>query len=172
MIKLPSWRTGVAMPVSRGIIAACAVSATLVLAGCGGKSASASKVPAGRSVTAHATDFKYSSPLPATIQTGAVHVVLVNDSKTYQHELWIYPQQQGKLQDLLAQKAAGQDVNEEDFLQGVAGKLEDVDPGKTATFDANLAPGTYEYACFITSDIGGKHTVHYTLGMQGTFTVP
>lgn len=32
-------------------------------------------------------------------------------------------------------------------------------------------PGTYELACFITSDIGGKKMVHYDMGMHTLLTV-
>jgi uncharacterized cupredoxin-like copper-binding protein len=125
----------------------------------------------GANVTANANDFNFTlnqTHAPA----GKVHFTLNNQSKTYQHELWIYPSNQPKIQDLLTAKDSGQDVNEQDYLQNVAGKVEDLDPGKSASFDANLAPGTYEYACFITTNIGGKNQVHYELGMHGNFTVP
>ncbi len=106
-----------------------------------------------------------------TVPAGRVHVQLVNQSKDYEHEVWLYPQQQPKLQDLLAQKRAGKDVEESDYLQGLAGHVEDVPPGNTAAFDVNLTPGTYELACFITSAIGGKQMVHYDMGMHTLLTV-
>ena len=133
----------------------------LPLTACGG----------GGAVNATASDFSYKidkSNAPA----GNVHFALTNASKTYQHEFWIYPSNQPKIKDLLTAKDAGKDVNEVDYLQNVAGKIEDLDPGKSRGFDANLPAGTYEYACFITSNIGGKNQVHYELGMHGTFTVP
>jgi len=122
-------------------------------------------------VNATASDFSYKvdkTHAPA----GNAQFTLKNDSKTYQHELWLYPANQPKIQDLIAAKTAGKDVNEEDYLQNVAGKVEDLDPGKSASFTANLAPGTYEYACFVTTNLAGKNQVHYDLGMHGTFTVP
>ncbi len=106
-----------------------------------------------------------------TVPAGRVHVQLVNQSKDYQHEVWVYPQQQPKLQDLLAQKRAGKDVEESEYLQGLAGHVEDVPPGNTAAFDVSLTAGTYELACFITSTIGGKQMVHYDMGMHTLLTV-
>jgi uncharacterized cupredoxin-like copper-binding protein len=139
-------------------------SACLFLAACGGSATG------GASVNAQATDFSYKLD-HTTASGGKVHVTLKNNSTTYQHELWLYPQNQPKLKDLLAAKAAGQDASEQDYLQNVAGKIEDLDPGKTASFDAMLQPGTYEFACFIVSNIAGKQTVHYDLGMHGQLTV-
>jgi uncharacterized cupredoxin-like copper-binding protein len=135
------------------------------LAACSGASGGSPAV----SVTAN--DFSYQVN-QTHLAAGKVHFTLKNNSKTYQHELWVYPQTQPKLSDMLAQKDTGADVTEADFLQGVAGKVEDLDPGKTASFDANLPPGTYDFACFIVSNIGGKNVVHYELGMHGTLTVP
>jgi uncharacterized cupredoxin-like copper-binding protein len=106
-----------------------------------------------------------------SVPAGRVHVQLVNQSHTYEHEVWVYPQSQPKLQDMLAQKRAGKDVEELDVLTGVAGHVEDVPAGQTAAFDATLTAGTYELACFITSDIGGKQMVHTDLGMHALLTV-
>jgi uncharacterized cupredoxin-like copper-binding protein len=125
----------------------------------------------GNSMSAQATDFSYKVDR-TSLSSGKVHVTLKNNSTTYQHELWLYPQNQPKLKDLIDAKAAGKDVNEEDYLQNIAGKVEDLDAGKSASFDATLSPGTYEFACFITSNIAGKTVVHYDLGMHGQLTVP
>jgi len=135
----------------------------LVLAACGGKSSTAT-------VTLHATDFNFQG-VPQTVAAGHVRFVLVNDSKDYNHELWVYPQNQPQLPTLLAAKAAGQEVDEATLLQNLAGHMEDVAPGKRAAFDATLAPGTYEMACFITSTIGSQAMVHYALHMHAVFTV-
>jgi uncharacterized cupredoxin-like copper-binding protein len=128
----------------------------------------------GPSVTAIANDFTFKFSTNS-VPAGKVHFVLENQSKTYQHELWVYPQNQPKLQSMIAAKDAskqnGGDVSEEDYLQNVAGKVEDLDPGKTASFDATLQPGTYEMACFVTTSIGGKNMVHYEMGMHGLLTV-
>jgi uncharacterized cupredoxin-like copper-binding protein len=122
-------------------------------------------------VNVNANDFNFvldKTHAPA----GTVHFTLNNQSKSYQHEFWIYPSYQPKIQDLITAKDAGKDVNEEDYLQNIAGKVEDLDPGKSGSFDAKLAPGTYEFACFVTTNIAGKNQVHYELGMHGNFTVP
>jgi uncharacterized cupredoxin-like copper-binding protein len=102
----------------------------------------------------------------STVPAGRVHVQLINRSKDYQHEVWVYPQTQPKLEQMLGLKRSGQETEELDYVQGVAGHVEDVPAGQTAAFDANLTPGTYELACFITSDIGGKKMVHYDMGMH------
>jgi uncharacterized cupredoxin-like copper-binding protein len=148
-----------------GFASVALVGGALLLTACSGGGGGSS------SVSANANDFNFTldkTHAPA----GKVHFTLNNQSKTYQHELWVYPSNQPKIQDLLTAKDSGQDVNEEDYLQNVAGKVEDLDPGKSASFDANLPAGTYEYACFITTNIGGKNQVHYELGMHGNFTVP
>jgi len=139
----------------------------LVLAACSGKSSAATTAT---TVTLHATDFNFQG-VPQTVAAGRVRFVLVNDSKDYKHELWVYPQNQPQLPTLLAAKAAGQDVDEATMLQNLAGHMEDVAPGKRAAFDATLAPGTYEMACFITSTIGSQTMVHYALHMHALFTV-
>jgi hypothetical protein len=86
-------------------------------------------------------------------------------------QVWVYPQTQPKLEQMLGLKRAGQDADELDYLQRLAGHVEDVPAGGTAAFDADLTPGTYELACFITSDIGGKKMVHYDMGMHLLVTV-
>jgi uncharacterized cupredoxin-like copper-binding protein len=139
----------------------------VLLAACGGSSAAAH----GRTVTIHASDFAFTQGVPQTLPAGAVHVVLKNDSKSMLHELWLYPAQQPRLPDLLAQKRSGQDADEADYLQGIAGKVEDLPAGKRGAFDAQLSPGTYEIACFETATINGQKMVHYDMGMHATFTV-
>jgi uncharacterized cupredoxin-like copper-binding protein len=121
-------------------------------------------------VAVTANDFSFALNR-ASVPAGRVHVQLVNQSKDYEHEVWVYPQQQPKLQEMLTQKRAGKDVEELDYLQGVAGHVEDVPAGQTAAFDASLTPGTYELSCFIASDIGGKKMVHYDMGMHTLLTV-
>lgn len=122
-------------------------------------------------VTIHAVDFSFTKGVPQTLAAGRVHFVLKNDSMSILHELWVYPQQQPQLQVMLAQKRTGQETNETDYLQGTAGKVEDLRPGKTGSFDAQLSPGTYELACFQVADMNGQKMVHYDMGMHATFTV-
>jgi uncharacterized cupredoxin-like copper-binding protein len=111
-------------------------------------------------VTIHAVDFSFNTGAPQTLAAGRVHFVLKNDSKSILHELWVYPQQQPQLQAMLAQKRTGQETSETDYLQGMAGKVEDLPPGKSGSFDAQLSPGTYELACFQVADMNGQKIVH------------
>jgi uncharacterized cupredoxin-like copper-binding protein len=116
----------------------------------------------------HARDFLFAVS-NETVTPGPVHFQLLNDSTTYQHELWIFPTDQPRLQELLAKKQAG-DINEEDFLQGLAGHVEDIAPGHSIGFDVSLPEGTYTLACFIKSSVGGTDVIHYNLGMHTTIT--
>ena len=140
------------------------VAVLLFLAGCSSNKSSTA------SLTIHANDFRFQLS-KQTVSAGKVHVVLINDSKDYNHEVWLYPQTQPGLQTILTQKQAGQDVDEATLLQGLAGHVEDVAPGKQLAFDATLTPGTYELGCFITSDIAGTKHVHYSDGMHALLTV-
>jgi hypothetical protein len=97
--------------------------------------------------------------------------VLENDSKSILHELWVYPQQQPRLQELLAAKRSGQDVSEEDYLQGIAGKVEVLPAGKSGGFDARLSPGTYEIACFEVATMNEQQMVHCDMGVHTTIMV-
>ncbi len=170
------------------------ISLAAVLAACGsnstntnGKSAAPVASVAANATTANgevilaatANDFSFTLNR-ATVPAGRVHVQLINRSKDYKHEVWVYPQTQPKLDQLLQAKRSGQTIGEVDYLQGLAGHVEDVPAGQTAAFDATLTPGTYELACFITSDIGGKMManvagmhgmMHYDLGMHLLVTV-
>ncbi len=107
----------------------------------------------------------------ASVPPGKVHFVFSNTSTTNQHELWVYPQDQPRLQAMVQAKESGEDVDEKDYLQNIAGDVEDVPVGQTQSFDATLQPGTYEFACFVTSTVGGQLRVHYALGMHGVLTV-
>jgi uncharacterized cupredoxin-like copper-binding protein len=154
----------VSSTVTAAVVGAALLAIGLLLsAACGGGSG-------GASVNAQATDFSYKVD-KTSASAGKVHVTMKNNSTTYQHELWLYPIDQPKLKDLVAAKTSGKEANEEDYLQNVAGKVEDLDPGKTGSFDATLQPGTYEFACFVASNIAGKTVVHYDLGMHGQLTV-
>lgn len=150
-----------------------AASAPATTAALASPSAGSSTSQSGVTVTVQATDFLFHLN-PTTVPAGPVHFVFVNQSKTYLHELWVYPQEQPKLKDLLAakdaSKNAGNDVNAEDYLQGVVGKLQSVPEGKTETLDVTLKPGVYELSCFQVSSIAGKNMVHYEMGMHTILT--
>jgi hypothetical protein len=66
---------------------------------------------------------------------------------------------------------AGSEVSEEDYLQGIAGHVGDLDPGKTASFEATLQPDTYEMAYFGVVNLGGRSMVNSELGMHAVLTV-
>lgn len=136
--------------------------------GSGAVSTTASGGPVTVTVQANDFLFKFSR---MTVPAGTVHFVLENQSKTYQHELWVYPQTQPKLTAMLAAEDAGQTVNMPDYIQGAAGHVGPLDPGATASFDVTLQPGTYEMSCFVTTSIAGKTMVHYEMGMHGLLTV-
>ena len=153
----PRWRS-IAVFLLSGVVV------LLFLAGCSSNKSSAA------TLTIHANDFRFQLS-KQTMPAGKVHVIFINDSKTYNHEVWLYPQTQPDLQTILTKKQAGQDVDETTVLQGLAGHIEDVQPGKKAAFDATLTPGTYELGCFITSDIAGTKHVHYIDGMHALLTV-
>jgi uncharacterized cupredoxin-like copper-binding protein len=162
----------------------------LLLAACGGGSSPSSSnspqpgtgavatqssnaaAPSGGSATVNATandfNFKFNT---TSVAAGPVHFTLTNQSKTYQHELVVYPQNQPKLQAMITALDAGQTVNLTDYLQGIAANIPPQDPGKSASADATLQPGTYDMACFVVTNIGGKNMVHYEMGMHDPLTV-
>ena len=143
---------------------------------CGGKTSTGPNAVATESergettLTVHAVDFSFKLD-KQTVPAGEVRIVLINDSKDYKHEVFIYPQNQPKLQEMVTLKESGKDVAEKDYLQGLAGDVEDVPPGQRASFDVTLQPGTYELSCFVTSTIAGKGMNHYSMGMHALLTV-
>lgn len=148
----------------------------VTIAACGGKTGKGPNAVATESeigeatLTVHAVDFSFKLD-KQTVPAGEVRIVLINDSKDYQHEVFIYPQNQPKLQAMVSLKESGTDVAEKDYLQGIAGDVEDVPPGQRATFDVTLQPGAYELSCFGTSTIAGKSMNHYSMGMHAVLTV-
>jgi plastocyanin len=100
------------------------------------------------------------------VAAGTVKVTFKNVGKQT-HELWLYPVQD--VSKLVNLKRAGQDATEDQFLKGVAGQSGEVQPGKSATFDAKLAPGFYELACYMVSgDANGTMFPHYDRGQTVT----
>ena len=49
--------------------------------------------------------------------------------------------------------------------------LTGIKPGETKTGEAELAPGTYELACLVAEQVGGKTVNHYEKGMYTQVTV-
>jgi uncharacterized cupredoxin-like copper-binding protein len=166
------------------LIPACVLLATL-LSACGSGSGepqrpaatpvatlaiAASTSSSNSTVTLHSNDFSFGLDRQS-VRAGPVHFVMINDSKDYKHELWVFPQNQPRLQEMIKAKESGQKVSEADYVQGITGKSGEVQPGQTATFDAVLQPGVYDLACFVTSDIGGVQMNHYSMGMHTSLTV-
>ena len=98
---------------------------------------------------------------------GKVTFAFKNTSSKMNHELWAYPVQD--LSNMLTLKRADKDATETDYLKGLAGHVEDVEPGKTATFDTTLEPGFYELACFLRGkNSDGTTFVHFDKGQSVT----
>jgi uncharacterized cupredoxin-like copper-binding protein len=83
------------------------------------------------------------------------------------HELMVYP-----VQDIAAMQALkrkGKDVDEGDYIKGMVGKAEDIEPGKSATFSGKLAPGFYELACHAKGqNPDGSTFLHFDKGQTMT----
>ena len=86
------------------------------------------------------------------------------------HEVLVYPAQD--VTKLAALKRNGTDAEEKDYIKGLAVALMDIDPGKTATADATLAPGLYELACWaVGKNPDGTTYEHYDKGQTLTLAV-
>ena len=86
------------------------------------------------------------------------------------HEVLVYPVQDVTM--LAALKRQGTDAEEKDFIKGLAVGLMDIDPGKSATGDAVLAPGFYELACWaVGKNPDGTTYEHYDKGQTLTLAV-
>lgn len=98
---------------------------------------------------------------------GKVTFDFTNTSTKQNHELWVYPVQD--LTAMLALKRADQDADENQYIQGLVGSAEDIEPGKSATVAGTLAPGFYELACFIRGkNSDGSTFVHCDKGQSVT----
>jgi uncharacterized cupredoxin-like copper-binding protein len=86
---------------------------------------------------------------------------------TMTHEVWAYPVQD--IAKMMTLKRAGQTADETDYIKGVAGNAEDVEPGKSASFTGTLKPGFYELACFKQGkNPDGSTFVHFDRGQSMT----
>lgn len=103
------------------------------------------------------------------IPAGPVQITFKNAGKMV-HEVFLYPTQD--LTAMVAQKRAGQKVKEGEFIKGLAGVAEDVEPGQSASFSATVKPGFYELACFARSKRpDGSTLLHYDMGQTVTIAV-
>lgn len=55
--------------------------------------------------------------------------------------------------------------------EGMIAAAEDIAPGETKAVVADLAPGRYQFACYIKQDVNGTVEDHYKLGMVHEFEV-
>ncbi|MFN8104653.1 MAG: hypothetical protein U0U69_09345 [Acidimicrobiia bacterium] len=55
--------------------------------------------------------------------------------------------------------------------EGMVAAAEDIKPGETKAVAADLAPGRYQFACYIKEDNNGTVEDHYQLGMVHEFEV-
>lgn len=55
--------------------------------------------------------------------------------------------------------------------EGAIAAAEDIAPGQTKAVAADLAPGRYQFACYIKQDANGTVEDHYQLGMVHEFEV-
>lgn len=83
------------------------------------------------------------------------------------HELMVYPLQD--LSKMLTLKRQGEEVEEMEFIKGMAGQAEDVDAGKSTSFQATLKPGFYELACHVAGkNPDGSTYLHFDKGQSIT----
>lgn len=103
------------------------------------------------------------------VPTGKVTFNFKNTGTT-SHEVLVYPVQD--VTKLLALKRGGTDAEEKDYIKGLAVGLMDIEPGKTATADATLAPGFYELACWaVGQNPDGSTFEHFDKGQTLTLAV-
>jgi len=105
----------------------------------------------------------------SAVPAGKVKFVFKNEGKLT-HELMVYPLQD--LSGMLNAKRQGQEVDEMDYIKDMAGKADDVDPGKTDSFEATLTPGFYELACHVLGkNKDGSTFTHFGKGQFFTLAV-
>ncbi|MBI3680396.1 MAG: cupredoxin domain-containing protein [Acidobacteria bacterium] len=105
----------------------------------------------------------------SAVPAGKVRFEFKNAGKMT-HEIWIYPTQD--ISAMMALKRADKKLEETDYIKGVVGEAEDVDPGKSASIEATLKPGFYELACFVRSkNPDGSTYVHLNKGQFFTLAV-
>ncbi len=103
------------------------------------------------------------------VPAGKVTFKFANKGKMM-HEVFVYPVQDITM--LLGMHRKDKKVDEAAALKNMAGLAEDVDAGKTATFEGTLAPGFYELACHARSkDPSGKTFTHFDKGQFVTLAV-
>ena len=78
--------------------------------------------------------------------------------------------QEGATHQLLVAKLPdGEKAGKSKFGTPVV-NLTDIKPGETKTAEVELTPGTYELACLVVEQVGGKTVNHYEKGMYAQVT--
>ncbi|HEY6957686.1 MAG TPA: hypothetical protein VI814_02560 [Candidatus Limnocylindria bacterium] len=104
------------------------------------------------------------------VPAGDVKITFKNTDPKMDHELWVYPVQD--VTKLLAARRAGEDADEDKFLQDSAGSSDSVAPGGSKDFIVSLKPGFYELACFEQmKNADGSTVVHFDKGQTATLAV-
>lgn len=104
------------------------------------------------------------------VPAGDVKITFKNADTKMDHELWVYPVQD--VTKLLAARRAGEDADEDKFLQDNAGSSDSVAPGASKDFIVSLKPGFYELACFEQmKNADGSTVVHFDKGQTLTLAV-
>src|SRR5579862_2393170 len=105
----------------------------------------------GKSIMVTASERGGSIPLEVdhlAVFAGMVPLTYLNSGSGSQ-ELFLFPVQD--VSSLLNLKRAGQPASEPDFIKSLAGRTGGLRTGEGVTIDAELRPGLYEIASFVTS---------------------
>ncbi len=93
-----------------------------------------------------------------------------NNAGTRSHDLMVYPVQD--LTAMMTLRRQGEDAAEDEYIKDMAGVAEDIEAGKSDSFDATLTPGFYELACHIESkNPDGSTFEHFDKGQSVTIAV-
>ncbi|MFN0145623.1 MAG: hypothetical protein ACKVT1_03870 [Dehalococcoidia bacterium] len=107
-------------------------------------------------------------PSSKTLAAGTVTFVATHEAE---HGSMDMAGQEGATHQLIvARLPAGAKAGQSKFSDPVV-NLTDIKPGEIKTAEARLEPGTYELACQVVEEVGGKSVNHYTKGMYTTVTV-
>lgn len=83
------------------------------------------------------------------------------------HELMVYPVQD--IAEMLYLRRQGEEVEEDEYIKGMVGAAEEVEPGKSASFTGTLKAGFYELACHVQGkNPDGSTFLHFDRGQTMT----
>jgi hypothetical protein len=124
----------------------------------------------GNKVPVTAIDYQYQG-VPATLPAGVAKFKMTNAAPKEDHMMAIFkltPEGAALGVDkvmALPQKKAGK------YMDSSSQAFMEAKPGDTGYAPINLTPGTYAYACFFPQNGKKNGTLHFKLGMEGSFTV-